>query len=254
MEQLKIIDQREVLGKDFRIYGTPENPLFLSKDVANWIGHSDSNKMLQSVDDGEKLIGTIFLSGQNREVWFLTEDGLYEVLMQSRKPVAKEFKKQVKEILKSIRKTGGYIATTPDMTDAEIMAKALLVAQRTIEDRNKRIQSLTEENNQMKPKALFADAVTASTDTILIGELAKILKQNGVKTGQNRLFEQLRNEGYLVKGGKQKNMPTQKAMEMGLFEVKERPINNPDGSIRITKTTLVTGKGQVYFTNHFLNN
>nr|DAS43131.1 MAG TPA: BRO family protein [Caudoviricetes sp.] len=107
-KELQIVEQREVLGKDFKIYGDFENPLFLAKDVAEWIEHSDVSTMLKSIDENEKLIQTIFVSGQNRDMWFLTEDGLYEVLMLSRKPIAKEFKKQVKEILKTIRKTGSY--------------------------------------------------------------------------------------------------------------------------------------------------
>src|SRR5574344_740988 len=106
MEQLQIINQQEVLGKDFKIYGTKDNPLFLAKDVAEWIEHSKPSMMLNSIDEEEKLKETLFTSGQNREMWFLTEDGLYEVLMQSRKPIAKQFKKEVKRILKQIRQTG----------------------------------------------------------------------------------------------------------------------------------------------------
>ena len=106
LNDLKIIEQREVLGKEFKIYGDFENPLFLAKDVANWIEHSDISTMMRTVDDNEKLLQTLFVSGQNREMWFLTEDGLYEVLMQSRKPIAKEFKREVKQILKSVRKHG----------------------------------------------------------------------------------------------------------------------------------------------------
>lgn len=121
MNELKIIDQREVLGKQFRIYGTPENPLFLAKDVASWIEHSKPSAMIESVDDDEKLMETLFTSGQNRQVWLLTEDGMYEVLFQSRKPIAKAFKKEVKKILKTIRQTGGYIPTTPQMSDLEIV-------------------------------------------------------------------------------------------------------------------------------------
>ncbi|KXT73326.1 Phage antirepressor protein [Streptococcus sp. DD10] len=109
---LQLINEQEVLGKRFKVYGTPEEPLFLAKDVAEWIEHTDTQKMINRVDDDEKLMRTLFLSGQNREAWFLTEDGLYEVLMQSRKPLAKQFKKKVKEILKTIRKTGSYFDTS----------------------------------------------------------------------------------------------------------------------------------------------
>lgn len=113
--------------------------------------------------------------------------------------------------------------------------------------------ALLEENQKMKPKALFADAVSTSKESILIGQLAKLIKQNGYEIGQNRLFQWLRDNGYLIKGGQRRNQPTQKAMDLGLFEVKERTITNPDGSIRITLTTKVTGKGQIYFVNKFLN-
>ena len=140
-----------------------------------------------------------------------------------------------------------FIAIEKDWNSPEkIMARALQIAGR-------KIKELTAVNEQMKPKALFADAVETSDTSILIGDLAKLLKQNGIETGQKRLFERFRNEGFLMRQAGSLNMPTQKAMEMGLFEIKERTINNPDGSIRITKTTKVTGKGQVYFINRFLN-
>lgn len=254
MEKLQIIEQREVLGKEFKIYGDFENPLFLAKDVAEWIEHNKPFEMIAKVDENEKLKATISLSGQNREVWLLTEDGLYEVLMQSRKPIAKAFKKEVKTILKEIRKNGGYIATSEKDSDEEIMAKALLVAQRTIERKNEKIKELETKIEEDKPKILFADAVETSKTTILIGEMAKILKQNGIDIGQNKLFAWLRENGYLIKRqGSDYNMPTQKSMDMKLFEIKERTINNPDGSIKITKTPKVTGKGQQYFINKFID-
>lgn len=133
------------------------------------------------------------------------------------------------------------------MSDTELMAKALLVAQKQIEERNKQIETL-------QPKALFADAVSASKSSILVGDLAKLLKQNGVDIGQKRLFQKLRDKGYLIKQkGASWNMPTQRSMEMGLFEVKETTITHSDGHISISKTVKVTGKGQVYFVNKFLN-
>lgn len=254
MGRLQVVLSREVLGKEFRIYGDYENPLFLARDVAAWIEHSNTIVMLQSVDAEEKVVNNVYTLGGEQKAWFLTEDGLYEVLMQSRKPIAKEFKKKVKEILKSVRKTGGYIATTPEMTDAEIMAKALLVAQNTIQEREKRIAELTEENRAMQPKALFADSVAASENTILIYDLAKLLRQNGVDIGGTRLFRWMRDNGYLVRRkGTDYNMPTQKSMDMGLFRVKETTHAHSDGYISITRTPKVTGKGQVYFVNKFLN-
>lgn len=127
------------------------------------------------------------------------------------------------------------------------------VMNRALEYSRKQVKALMEENKELKPKALFADAVSASDESILIGQLAKLIRQNGYEIGQNRLFEWMRENGYLIKSGSRRNQPTQRAMDMGLFEVKERTINNPDGSTRITLTTKVTGKGQVYFVNKFLS-
>ena len=132
------------------------------------------------------------------------------------------------------------------MSDEQLLAKALMVAQNKIEENRRQIE-------RMKPKEIFADAVATSHTSILIGDLAKLLKQNGVETGQKRLFNWMRENGYLIKrNGVDRNMPTQKSMEMGLFEVKESTVNNPDGSVRINRTTKVTGKGQQYFINKFL--
>lgn len=251
MSELTIIEERSVLGKNFRIYGDFDNPLFLAKDVAEWIEHSNSRVMLDSVDDTEKVVRNVYTLGGNQESWFLTEDGLYEVLMQSRKPIAKAFKKEVKEILKSVRKHGAYMTDNTleeALTNPDFGIKLLTKLKEEKEARQKAEKKIEED----KPKVLFADAVSASDTSILIGDLAKILKQNGYDTGQKRLFEILRDEGFLMKSGTSKNMQTQKAMEIGLFEVKETTINNPDGSIRITKTTKCTGKGQQYFINYFL--
>lgn len=141
-ESLTVINEQEVLGKHFRIFGTVENPLFLAKDVAEWIEHSNVTEMLRGVDDDEKLTSTILRAGQNRQVNMLTEDGLYEVLMQSRKPIAKQFKKEVKKILKSIRKNGAYIRNQENMTPAEIVARGLIAAQKIIEDKERKITLL----------------------------------------------------------------------------------------------------------------
>lgn len=185
--------------------------------------------------------------GRTQNTLFVNEDGLYDVILESRKESAKRFRKWVtSEILPSIRKTGGYIAGQENMTDAELMAKALMVAQKQIEERNKQIEVL-------QPKALFADAVSASDKSILIGELAKLIKQNGVDMGQNRLFQWMRDNGFLIRRkGTDYNMPTQYSMELGLFSIKETTITHSDGHISISKTVKVTGKGQVYFINKFL--
>nr|DAX28584.1 MAG TPA: KilAC domain protein [Caudoviricetes sp.] len=253
--QLQIIDEREVLGKQLRIYGDFENPLFLAKDIAEWIdyaktgnGSYDVNKMLKTVDENEKLIRKIFASGQNREMWFVTEDGLYEVLMQSTKPIAKEFKKKVKEILKDVRKYGMY--ATDELLDNPDLIIKMAIRLKEEKAKNKELEDKMKEN---KPKVLFADSVETSKNTILIGELAKIIKQNGVDIGQKRLFTWLRDNGFLVKRlGTDYNMPTQKSMELELFEIKETAVTHSDGHISVNKTPKVTGKGQVYFINKFL--
>lgn len=251
---LQLIDQREVLGKKFRVFGTPENPLFLARDVAEWIEHTNPSKMIADAELDETEIAKITNSynGDGSKVsppttqLFLTEDGLYEVLLQSRKPIAKQFKKKVKEILKSIRKNGGYIANQESLTPEQIVANALIVAQNIIAEKDRQLEA-------QKPKVLFADAVSASKSSILIGELAKILKQNGVDTGQNRLFDWLRRNGYLIsRKGTDYNMPTQRAMELGLFEIKETTITHSDGHISVSKTVKATGKGQQYFINKFI--
>ena len=153
MENIQVIKKAELLGHSFTVYGTAENPMFLAKEVAECIdyaktsqGYYDVSRMVGTVDEEEKHLRTIFVDGRNYEMWFLTEDGLYEVLMQSRKPIAKEFKKGVKEILKTIRKTGGYIATKQDDTPEEIMARALTIAQATLAKREERLKQLEAEN------------------------------------------------------------------------------------------------------------
>lgn len=245
---LVVIDEREVLGKEFKIYGDFENPLFLAKDVANWIEHTDLSRMVNMVDDNEKLKRTLFVSGQNREMWLLTEDGVYEVLMQSRKPIAKAFKKEVKIILKTIRQNGMY-ATDKLLDNPDLAIQAFTKLK---EEREKR-KALEIEKEQNRPKVIFAEAVETSKSSILIGDLAKLIKQNGVDMGQKRLFTWLRENGYLIKRqGSDYNMPTQKAMELGLFEIKETAVTHSDGHITVNKTPKVTGKGQIYFINKFI--
>lgn len=247
-KQLQIIDEREVLGKQLRIYGDFENPLFKADEVAKWIEHSNVSKMLESVDDNEKIKLEVGTLTNGYSAWFLTEDGLYEVLMQSRKPIAKKFKKKVKEILKDVRKYGMY-ATDELLDNPDLIIK---MATRLKEEKakNKELEDKMKEN---KPKVLFADSVESSKNTILIGELAKIIKQNGVDIGQKRLFTWLRDNGFLIKReGTDYNMPTQKSMELELFEIKETAVTHSDGHISINKTPKITGKGQVYFINKFL--
>lgn len=229
-------------------------PWFVGKDVAEILGYKKpENAIAVHVDDEDKTTTLIQGTGSNYKsnAIIINESGLYSLILSSKMPKAKEFKRWVtSEVIPAIRKTGGYIAGSENMTDAEIMAKAVLVAQSTIQQRDQRIKELESDVAAAKPKVLFADAVSASDSTILIGDLAKILKQNGYNTGQKRLFQWLRENGYLIKRrGADYNSPTQSAMEMGLFAVKESTVICPDGHTKVNKTTKVTGKGQVYFIN-----
>ena len=230
------------------------DPYFIGKEIAEILGYTNPQKAIRDhVDDDDKLTERIVLSGQKREVYMINESGLYSLVLSSKLPEAKRFKRWVtREVLPSIRKHGMY--ATPQtaekiLEDPDFLIKAL---QDLKQEREKR-KALETENKTMQPKALFADAVATSKTSILIGDLAKILKQNGVNIGQKRLFEWLRNHGYLVKrNGADRNMPTQKSMDMGLFEIKETVVTHADGHVTISKTTKVTGKGQQYFINKFL--
>lgn len=187
---------------------------------------------------------------------FIPENIFYRLAMKAKNETAEKFQAKVAdEIIPSIRRTGGYIAGQENMTDDELLEKAILVAQRKIAERDKVIAQQKEKIESDRPKTIFADAVTTSKTSILIGELAKILKQNGVDTGQNRLFDWLRENGYLIKRqGTDYNMPTQKSMELELFEIKETAVTHADGHVTVNKTPKVTGKGQQYFINKFLSN
>lgn len=197
------------------------------------------------------LIDFGIVNSENALPKFIPENIFYKLCMKANNEVARKFQDLVcDEILPSIRQNGGYIATKENDTDEEIMARALLVAQRTIERKNEKIKELETKVKEDKPKVLFADAVETSNTTILIGELAKIITQNGYKIGQNKLFTWLRGNGYLIKRqGSDYNMPTQKSMEMELFEIKETAITHSDGHVTVNKTPKVTGKGQIYFVN-----
>ena len=217
---------------------------FIASDICKALELSNPTMAMERLDDDEKSKLNLGLSGGATNC--VNEFGLYNLVLASRKQGAKDFKRWIThEVIPSIRKTGGYIAGQEQMSDTELMAKALLVAQRQIEERNKQIE-------EMQPKAIFADAVSTSKTSILVGDLAKLICQNGYQIGQKRLFEWLRDNGYLIKSGSSYNMPMQRYVEQGLFEVKESNVQNPDGSVRITRTTKITGKGQVYFVNKFL--
>ncbi|MGL5086363.1 MAG: phage antirepressor KilAC domain-containing protein [Clostridium sp.] len=191
--------------------------------------------MFKGIDEEEKLMQTILASGQTREMWFLTEDGLYEVLMQSRKPIAKEFKKEVKKVLKDIRKNGLYVNTNTldEMIAAQDLAIEML---QRIKEEKTQVKNLNGVIKEQKSKVVFADAVTKAETTILVGEMVKIIRQNAIDIGQNRMFKWLREKGYLIKQkGKHYNMPTQKSMELELFKIKETVISKKNGENEITE-------------------
>lgn len=253
MNQITVVHKQQLLDNAFTIYGTKEEPLFLAKDVAKWIEHTDPSKMVRSVDEDEKVKNIVPTPGGPQEMQLLTEDGLYEVLMQSRKPIAKQFKKEVKHILKNIRKHGGHL-TDQTIEQALLNPDVLIQLANNIKsEQEKRLaaeQAVYEANQiieQQKPKVLFAESVSASETSILVREFSKILKQNNIDFGEKRLFHWLRENGYLIKRpGSDYNSPTQRSMDMKLFEVKETPINRSDG-ISIMRTSKITGKGQLYF-------
>lgn len=242
MNELKIFENEE-FGQ-IRTVMEKDEPWFVASDICLALDLSNPSVAVSRLDEDER---TKFNLGRQGATNCVNEFGLYSLILASRKPNAKKFKRWIThEVLPSIRKTGGYIQVKDDDSNEEILSKALLIAQKTIEERNARIQ-------EMKPKELFANAVSTSETTILIGELAKILKGNGMDIGQNRLFERLRQDGFLIKRkGTDYNAPTQKSMELGLFRVKETAITHSDGHVTISKTTKVTGKGQQYFIDYFL--
>ena len=228
---------------------------FVGKDVATALGYSNASKAVSThVGEEDRILKVLEADSQNGNVVktqtaLINESGLYALIFGSKLESAKRFKHWVtSEVLPAIRKHGVY-AVDELLSNPEMAIKAFTALK---EEREKN-KALEADNQRMKPKEIFADAVSTSHTSILIGDLAKLLKQNGVETGQKRLFEWLRENSYLIKRkGADWNMPTQKAMELGLFEVKESTVNNPDGSVRINKTTKVTGKGQQYFINKFL--
>ncbi len=229
---------------------------FAAADVAAALGYSSAKDLARNLDDDEKGRQIVPTPGGNQELLTITEPGLYHSLNMRRAGSVKDdatranvkaFQHQVNhEILPAIRRDGGYMVAR-DETPEETMARAVLLAQKTIERQKAQIA-------EMRPKAFFADTVAGSKTSILVGDLAKLLNQNGAKTGQKRLFAWLRDNGYLIKQkGLSWNMPTQRASDMGLFEVKERSRVHSDGHVSLERTTVVTGKGQVYFINKFCN-
>lgn len=226
---------------ELRVLNINSEPWFVASDVACALGYRMASDMTRRLDSDEKGTRSMRTPGGEQRLSIINEAGLYSAILGSKVPSAKAFQRWVThEVLPSIRKRGGYIAAREDETPEQIMARALMLAKDTM-DRQKR------EIDELRPKAMFADAVAASDGTCLVGELAKMLTQSGFQIGQNRLFALLREEGYLGKSGSNRNVPIQRYVEQGLFRIKETAITHSDGHVTLTRTTKVTGKGQTYF-------
>lgn len=228
------------------IHGEDGEPWFVAKDVCDALGLGNVGQALARLDDDEKSSITLndgTPGNPNKAI--VSESGLYALALTSRKPEAHAFKRWVThDVLPSIRRDGAYVASDGTEDDSTLIARALIAAQRTIDRNMARIAEL-------EPKALFADAVAASDGTCLVGELAKMMRQNGLDIGQNRMFELLRNDGYLGKAGSNRNVPTQMAMDLGLFRIKETAITHGDGHVTINRTPKVTGRDQRYFIDRY---
>lgn len=241
---------------DIRTVNENGKILFCGSDVAKALGYVDTAKAIKQhcKEDGWANYPVIDNLGRTQQAKFISESNLYRLIASSKLESAQKFENWIfDEVLPAIRKTGGYVANDQmfidtylpfaDDTTKQLFANTL----ETVRKQNKLIV-------EMKPKALFAEAVETAHTSILIGDMSKILRQNGINIGQNRLFQWLRDNNYLIKNGERKNMPTQRSMDKGLFEIKERTISNPNGVTRIIKTTKITGKGQIYFVHKFLEN
>lgn len=243
-------------GNEIRTVQLSGEPWWVLKDICDVLELSNPSMIADRLDDDEKtkVEPKQYLGSRSNEpATVISESGLYNVILLSRKPEAKRFKRWIThEVLPTIRRHGAYVTSAKleeIISDPDAWIKVLTA----LKDERAAKESLQLEAAKNEPKVVFADAVSVSNGTILIGELAKILKGNGIEIGQNRLFEKLRQDGYLIKRqGTDYNAPTQRAMELGLFRVKETAITHSDGHVTISKTTKVTGKGQQYFINLFL--
>lgn len=238
-------------GQDVRTVIINNEPYFVGKDVAEILGYTNSRQALKNhVDEDDKGVSKCDTPGGKQDLVIINESGLYSLILSSKLPQAKEFKRWVtSEVLPTIRKHGMF--ATDELLDNPDFAIATLQKLKEEREAKKLLEATIEEQ---KPKVIFSDAVSASHTSILVGEFAKIMRQNGADMGQNRMFAWLRENGYLIsRKGSDRNMPTQKSMELGLFEIKETTINHSDGHISISKTPKITGKGQLYFTEKILS-
>ena len=250
MNELKVFENAE-FGQIRGVEINGESWL-VGKDVAERLGYKDTSDALKKhVDEEDKLTRRFADSGQNREMYVINESGLYSLVLGSKLPNAKKFKRWVtSEVIPAIRKHGGYL-TAEKVEEALLNPDVLIRLATELKDEREARRALESKVAKDAPKVMFAQAVEQAENSILVGDLAKLIKQNGTDIGQKRLFERLRADGYLGTRGENYNMPTQRAMEMQLFRISERTINNPDGSVRLTRTVKVTGKGQVYFINRY---
>ena len=238
---------------DVRTIEKDGEPWWVLSDVCKVLELSSPHKIADRLDEDEKGRNLIPTHGGNQEMTVINESGLYNVILRSDKPQAKPFRKWVtSEVLPSIRKHGAYM-TEETLEEALTSPDFLIKLAEQLKDERKKRAALEQQAEIDKPKVIFADSVSVSTTSILVGELAKIIKQNGVDTGQNRLFAWMRENGFLInRKGTDYNMPTQRSMDMGLFEIKETSVTHSDGHVTVNKTPKVTGKGQVYFVNKFV--
>ena len=243
MSNLAVFDNRE-FGQIRALVDSQGAPAFVAKDVCLALGIGKYRDAVSTIDDDERGSVLVDTPGGKQQMTTVTEPGFYKLVMRSRKPEAKAFQRWVThEVLPALRRDGGYMVAR-DETPEQTMARAVLLAQQTIDRQKGRIAEL-------EPKALFADAVAASDGTCLVGELAKMMRQNGVEVGQNRLFAMLREDGYLGNVGQNRNVPTQRAMDLGLFRIKETAVTHSDGHVTLSRTPKVTGKGQRYFIERY---
>ena len=234
---------------EIRTVAVSGEPFVMLKDVCDVLEIGNPSQAKTRLNKKGVITNEVLTKGGIQKADFINESNLYKLIFQSRKPQAERFSEWVtSEVLPSIRKHGMY--ATEELLDNPDLLIQVATQLKEEKQRNKLLQ---EQNEAMKPKAIFAEAVASSSQSILIRELAKLIKQNGVDIGEKRLFAHLREGGYLIKQGADKNLPTQKSMNLGLMEIKETVINNPDGTVRLSRTTKITGKGQTYFINKFLN-
>lgn len=251
----------EFEGNKVRALADGDEVMFVASDIAKILGYRDAANLTRNLDGDERGTHEVSTPSGTQNMTILTESGLYRAILnretayvknEEAQAFVKRFQRWVThEVLPQIRKTGGYIPTSDADDDMTILAKAVMIGRRTMEAQRQKIAEQQTRIVELEPKARFADAVAASDGTCLVGELAKMLRQNGMDIGQNRLFRLLQADGYLGKSGSNRNVPTQRAMDLGLFRIKETTVTHADGHTTVSRTSKVTGKGQRYFIDRY---